>query len=61
MHKPGIKKDASGVPTMPERVLARVLADELHYAKGDGDPTVLTEPNPRRDITNASADIPPSQ
>ena len=42
-----------------ERVLARVLAEELKKVQGNDDPVYITE-GPRRDITDAnSGDRPP--
>jgi hypothetical protein len=45
---------------VPGRILARVLAEELRYATGGGEPTMVTDPGPngRKDITNVSDDTP---
>lgn len=53
MHKRAGRPDRCGPP---DRVLARVLAEDLRrVAAGNGTPEV-TEPNPRRDITNLAGD-----
>jgi hypothetical protein len=53
VHKRAGRPDKGGPP---DRVLARVLAEDLRrVAAGSGTPEV-TEPNPRRDITNGTSD-----
>jgi hypothetical protein len=51
------KKEAGSEDFQRERVLARLLAEDLRRVSGAGGYTpVVTEPDPRPDITNGPSD-----
>lgn len=53
-----MQKEDGRKERLPGRILARVLAEDLRNVRGGGSglTSEVTDPNPRRDITNGTSD-----